>query len=67
MNGSEAIASVRTAGAALRPGIVLGISLIAGVSIGKRYDAPIEGLAGGLVVAAIVNGLLNWNESRAAV
>lgn len=64
MNGVDV---ARSFGTAVRPGIVLSLCLIGGVVIGKNFDKPVEGLAGGIATAAIINGLLNWNDVRSSV
>ena len=64
MTNQQALDQFRDFGNAVRPGIILSVCLIAGVMIGKRYDSPVEGLAGGFVVASLANGIINWNTAR---
>ena len=64
MSNQQAVDKFRSIGNALRPGLVLSVCAIGGVLIGREYDRPVEGLAGGIASAAIVNGLLNWNTAR---
>lgn len=64
MNASDAASIARSFGSAIRPGLVLGAFLIGGVAIGQYYDKPIIGMAAGFTGAAVVNGLLAWNDAR---
>lgn len=66
MNPTEAIARFKTLGAALRPGIILVVAVGGGAMIGRKYDAPVEGLAVGIGVAALVNGALDYAMIRNA-
>lgn len=52
---------------AIRPGIILLIGVGIGVYVGKENDNPIMGLALGLGGAAIVNGLIDYNDIRSEV
>lgn len=55
---------LQTLGTVLRGPLVLGVCLFGGVYIGRRYDAPVEGIAGGLVAAAFLNGYMDYMMVR---
>jgi len=67
LNNEQALDKFRDFGSAVRPALILTVCLVGGVAIGKYNDAPVEGLAGGLISAAIINGILNCNDSTQTV
>jgi len=64
MNNIQALDQFRDFGNAVRPALVLTAGIFIGTMIGKKNDAPVEGLAAGIAVSAIINGVWNWQDAR---
>lgn len=67
MDPNEALNKVKTLGSALRAPIILGVCVIGGTMIGARNDAPVQGLAGGIVLSALVNAIIDYREAVSQV
>lgn len=48
----------------LRPAVILAITLPLCYSIGKYYDAPIEGLVAGFVINGLINGAMDYSLAQ---
>lgn len=61
---NDTLNGAKTLAGAMRAPVILGIAVIGGTMIGAKYDAPVQGLAGGLVAAAFVNAVLDYQMIR---